>query len=304
MEQKKTLWIIASVGAFLLLVLGIAWFNYTPKENLTTSGFTRLQKEDVSRGNGWEKQVPVPPPAPSFENTKVEDVVVVADNATVVGMNNSNTAESTTIDLNALKKELIMEQNANVEKDSSLAPVQNEVGAIEQSVPVPQNINITVNVPEFNTEIENGVLPEKSNKFPTKKKFEKSESIVAKEIPVKKESKKSTPAKVVVENDSKAAVKVSVDAPKPEKLITQYWVQVAAYGSKKAAEAARSVLDENRIPSDIFTYKDNKENLFYRVRVGPYTTKSEAEYWRTRINKIDEFAKAESYVTSTTKTAN
>ena len=50
--------------------------------------------------------------------------------------------------------------------------------------------------------------------------------------------------------------------------------------------------------------KYNKENLFYRVRVGPYTTKSEAEYWRTRINKIDEFAKAESYVTSTTKTAN
>lgn len=304
MEQKKTLWIIASVGAFLLLVLGIAWFNYTPKENLTTSGFTRLQKEDVSRGNGWEKQVPVPPPAPSFENAKVEDVVVVADNATVVGMNNSNTAESTTIDLNALKKELIMEQNANVEKDSSLAPVQNEVGATEQSVPVPQNINITVNVPEFNTEIKKETAGRKSDKLPSKKNFEKSENVVVKEVPAKKESKKSAPAKVVVENDSKATVKVSVDAPKPEKLITQYWVQVAAYGSKKAAEAARSVLDENRIPSDIFTYKDNKENLFYRVRVGPYTTKSEAEYWRTRINKIDEFSKAESYVTSTTKTAN
>ena len=191
MEQKKTLWIIASVGAFLLLVLGIAWFNYTPKENLTTSGFTKLQKEDVSRGNGWEKQVPVPPPAPSFENTKVEDVVVVADNATVVGMNNSNTAESTTIDLNALKKELIMEQNANVEKDSSLAPVQNEVGATEQSVPVPQNINITVNVPEFNTEIKKETAGRKSDKLPPKKKVEKLESVVAKEVPVKKESKKS-----------------------------------------------------------------------------------------------------------------
>jgi hypothetical protein len=61
-------------------------------------------------------------------------------------------------------------------------------------------------------------------------------------------------------------------------------------------------LDENRIPADIFTYEDNKGKLFFRVRVGPYTTKSEAEYWRTRINKIDTFAKAESYVTSTTKT--
>ena len=300
MEQKKTLWIIASVGAFLLLVLGIAWFNYTPKENFTTSGFTKLQKEDVSRGNGWEKQVPVPSPAPSSESAKIEEVVV-ADNATVVGMNNSNATESTTIDLNALKKELILEQNTNVEKNSSLTQVQD---ATDQSVPVPQNINITVNVPEFNTEIKKETAGRKSDKLPPKKNFEKSESVVVKEVPVKKESKKYAPAKVVVENNSKAAVKVSVDAPKPEKLITQYWVQVAAYGSKKAAEAARSVLDENRIPSDIFTYKDNKENLFYRVRVGPYTTKSEAEYWRTRINKIDEFAKAESYVTSTTKTAN
>ena len=300
MEQKKTLWIIASVGAFLLLVLGIAWFNYTPKENFTTSGFTKLQKEDVSRGNGWEKQVPVPSPAPSSESAKIEEVVV-ADNATVVGMNNSNAAESTTIDLNALKKELILEQNTNVEKNSSLTQVQD---ATDQSVPVPQNINITVNVPEFNTEIKKEPGAKKSDKLPPKKNFEKSENVAVKEVPTKKESKKSTPAKVVVENNSKAAVKVSVDAPKPEKLITQYWVQVAAYGSKKAAEAARSVLDENRIPSDIFTYKDNKENLFYRVRVGPYTTKSEAEYWRTRINKIDEFAKAESYVTSTTKTAN
>ena len=301
MEQKKTLWIIASVGAFLLLVLGIAWFNYTPKENFTTSGFTKLQKEDVSRGNGWEKQVPVPSPAPSSESARIEEVVVVADNATVVGMNNSNAAESTTIDLNALKKELILEQNTNVEKNSSLTQVQD---ATDQSVPVPQNINITVNVPEFNTEIKKEPGAKKSDKLPPKKNFEKSENVAVKEVPTKKESKKSTPAKVVVENNSKAAVKVSVDAPKPEKLITQYWVQVAAYGSKKAAEAARSVLDENRIPSDIFTYKDNKENLFYRVRVGPYTTKSEAEYWRTRINKIDEFAKAESYVTSTTKTAN
>lgn len=304
MEQKKTLWIIASVGAFLLLVLGIAWFNYSPKDNFTTPSYAKVQKEDFSRGNGWKKQVPVPPPAPDFENTKVEEIVVVADNATVVGMNNTNSDQSTTIDLNALKKELIMEQKTGVESVNNFESTHKESTLTEQAVPVPQNINITVNVPEFNTEIKKENFVKKANNFPSKKNVEKPENIVAKEVPAKKEIKKSAPAKVVVENDSKSTVKVSVDTQKPEKLITQYWVQVAAYGSKKAAETARSVLDENRIPSDIFTYKDNKENLFYRVRVGPYTTKSEAEYWRTRINKIDQFSKAESYVTSTTKTAN
>ena len=78
---------------------------------------------------------------------------------------------------------------------------------------------------------------------------------------------------------------------------TRYWVQCAAYTSKKTADQARSKLDENRIPAEVFTYKDAKDNLFYRVRVGPYTTKSEAEYWKNRIAQIDSFKSAQSYIT-------
>ena len=103
----------------------------------------------------------------------------------------------------------------------------------------------------------------------------------------------STP---VAKSTSKTAKTVSTTQ---ENLVTQYWVQVASYSNKKGAESARSVLDSNKIPADVFTYVDNKENMFFRVRVGPYTTKSEAEYWRSKINNINEFAKAESYVTST-----
>ena len=109
-------------------------------------------------------------------------------------------------------------------------------------------------------------------------------SIPAKAKPVSKPVAKST---------SNTAKTVSTTQ---ENLVTQYWVQVASYSNKKGAESARSVLDSNKIPADVFTYK---ENMFFRVRVGPYTTKSEAEYWRSKINNINEFAKAESYVTST-----
>ena len=104
----------------------------------------------------------------------------------------------------------------------------------------------------------------------------------------------STAASAKTNTSAKAASSAKAPATK-----TQFWVQVAAYSSKKAAEGARSVLDENKITADIFTYKDSKDNLFYRVRVGPYTTKSEAEYWKSKIIKISEFSKAESYITST-----
>jgi cell division protein FtsN len=293
MEQKKTLWIIASVGAFLLIVLGIAWFNYTPRGTVVPTVISRSQSESLN--NGWtNQQTQVPVPSTGFENKRADEVVVITDNTTVIGKNN-NSDGTTTIDLNSLKNELISAQQ-EINEQNKVAAVPATQVVTEQPVAVPQNINITVNVPEYKTEVTNKIEPKPFTKFEHGKKdfnknSEKTESVKVKASP-----------KVVVNNDSKANVKVAVAAPKTEKIITQYWVQVAAYGSKKAAEAARSVLDENRIPADIFTYEDNKGKLFFRVRVGPYTTKSEAEYWRTRINKIDTFAKAESYVTSTTKT--
>ncbi len=77
----------------------------------------------------------------------------------------------------------------------------------------------------------------------------------------------------------------------------QFWVQVASLTSKHNAEAARKALEDNKIPSEIFTHTDESGKTFYRVRVGPYTTKNEAEYWRTRIAMIDTFSGTSSYIT-------
>ena len=98
---------------------------------------------------------------------------------------------------------------------------------------------------------------------------------------------------------SSASTKTAASSTTKSNPITRFWVQVAAYSNKKTAENARSVLSDKKINSDIYTYEDNKSKLFYRVRVGPFTTKSEAEYWQSKITEISDFAKAGSYVTST-----
>lgn len=279
MEQKKTLWIIAAAGAFLLVVLGVPAIIYNPSRNPTPAYTSISPVEKRNTNSGWTnsaEQVPVAPP----QAEKVSDLVVLADNATVLSKSPITTAETdsatnsgTTIDLNALKSELT-----------------NEVSK-------PQNINITVNIPETNSAtVKKSTETSENNKATkgTKDVYVKSEP-----VKVQKAETKST-AKTATKNP--AVKSASPDTTKAsEKKITQFWVQVAAYSNKKGAEAARSALDANKIPSDIFTYRDNKDKLFYRVRVGPYTTKSEAEYWRTRIYAISEFAKAESYITSTVK---
>lgn len=264
MEQKKTLWIIAAVGAFLLVVIGAAAIMYSPAKAPTPAIASVSPVAKVSTSSGWTNSQPIA--IPDSVTTKANEVVVLADNATVYDMQSK---DSTTIDLNSLKQETALEAQ-------------------------PQNINITVNIPEVSSK----EATEKVTVTPSEVRNESKP--VVKTEPVKAVS---TPAvKTVTKTTTKATTKTTsaAPAPKAEPKKTQFWVQVAAYSNKKGAEGARSVLDANKIPADIFTYKDNKDKLFYRVRVGPYTTKSEAEYWRTRIIKIDEFSKAESYVTSTT----
>ena len=286
MEQKKTLWIIAAVGVFLLVVLGVPAILHYPSRNPVPAYASISPVEKKNSQNGWSKpsaDITAPVGLPQdVAATKVNDLVVLADNATVYSPSteiNSNNS-GTTIDLNALKNELVT--------DSQL-PVQAQ----------PQNINITVNIPDTkDTEVKSEVKVEPKEEV---KYVAKAEPAVNNVKTVQKAEAKAAKSTKTVAQAHANTQKTAAPAPKAEPKKTQYWVQVAAYSNKKGAEGARSILDENKIPSDIFTYRDNKDKLYYRVRVGPYTTKSEAEYWRTRIIKISDIDNAnDSYVTSTT----
>ena len=292
MEQKNTLWILAAAGAFLLVVLGAACIMFSNSKTPVPVMANVAPVEKRTTDTGWI----APPQTQNAASSPIEynhspvttDEVVVYTGSTTINTPQSVQAPQTetTIDLNALKNELYAGQNAPN-----------------------QNINITVNVPESTGNSSEKVSAPAVASYESSSANAKTKSASsAKENAKRENSGTKTVASVqtsgtnvtVKSNSSKTTAAVSTGKVQEEKKVTQYWVQVAAYSNKKGAENARSVLDANKIQSDIFTYKDNKDKLFYRVRVGPYTTKSEAEYWKSRILKISEFAKSESYVTSTT----
>jgi len=267
MDQKKTLWIIAAVGAFLLVVLVPAFimFRKAPKvEQTVTRNLPDHKRAPVPADDGWNPPAPVSLP----NELAVNDLTVFAENANVYGFDTESN-QGTTIDLNALRSE---------SNTTPVAPAQ--------------DINITVEIKE--PEVKPVPSPTSADYYVAKPE-EKVQKVTKSEPKAAAPAAKTT-TKTTSSNTGSVKVTASTKAPATK---TQFWVQVAAYSSKKAAEGARSTLDANKITADIFTYKDNKDNLFYRVRVGPYTTKSEAEYWRSKIIKIDQFAKAESYITST-----
>ena len=319
MEQKKTLWIIAAVSVFLLVVMGAAMILYNPSAGASrkVASIKPVEKTaQTSSQSGWTNSTTVEPAQTS--SPQVSDMFVVSENTTVLDLGQAATGttasdtQTTTIDLNALKRELAAD------------------AALEK--PNPQNnINITVNLSdkENTSKVEEPGVVLTTEYYTGKAKeaeeTEKATAVKKTETAVAKASATSTPstssgtAKTssgttkassgTTKASSSATSKTSstkttasstaASTKTTSTAVTRFWVQVAAYSNKKTAENARSVLSDKKINSDIYTYEDNKSKLFYRVRVGPFTTKSEAEYWQSKIVEIADFAKAGSYVTST-----
>ena len=307
MEQKRTLWIMAAVGVFLLVVLGAALILYSPTAR-SSQTIATVSPSNKQTSNGWVSLAPAENET-TIPQTKMPATEVLSEQNNEVPLQNVINSEEKITRVAELTvyadKATIISNNPN--------EMNNVVATVPSSVPEQKTAEQTHHTVINNTTTIdiNPVISEKPVVTPknelTKNTIETTSKKVAEKPVVKQVAKKevskpvSKPKKVTstkATTSTIATAKVTKTPAKPK--VVQYWVQVTSLKSKKSAENAREVLDENKITADIFTYKDKKDQLFYRVRVGPYTTKSEAEYWQSKIAKIDTFASSSSYITSTT----
>lgn len=307
MEQKRTLWIMAAVGVFLLVVLGAALILYSPTAR-SSQTIATVSPSNKQTSNGWVSLAPAENET-TIPQTKMPATEVLSEQNNEVPQQNVINSEEKITRVAELTvyadKATIISNNPN--------EMNNVVAAVPSSVPEQETAEQTHHTVINNTTTIdiNPVISEKPVVTPknelTKNTIETTSKKVAEKPVVKQVAKKEVSKPVSKQKkvtstkattSTTTTAKVTKTPAKPK--VVQYWVQVTSLKSKKSAENAREVLDENKITADIFTYKDKKDQLFYRVRVGPYTTKSEAEYWQSKIAKIDTFASSSSYITSTT----
>ena len=307
MEQKRTLWIMAAVGVFLLVVLGAALILYSPTAR-SSQTIATVSPSNKQTSNGWVSLAPAENET-TIPQTKMPATEVLSEETNEVPQQNVINSEEKITRVAELTvyadKATIISNNPN--------EMNNVVAAVPSSVPEQKTAEQTHHTVINNTTTIdiNPVISEKPVVTPknelTKNTIETTSKKVAEKPVVKQVAKKEVSKPVSKQKkvtstkattSTTTTAKVTKTPAKPK--VVQYWVQVTSLKSKKSAENAREVLDENKITADIFTYKDKKDQLFYRVRVGPYTTKSEAEYWQSKIAKIDTFASSSSYITSTT----
>jgi DedD protein len=85
-----------------------------------------------------------------------------------------------------------------------------------------------------------------------------------------------------------AAAAPAVSSVAPKKESRDFWVQVGSYSTRERADGAKHTLGDKGLSAIITNQLVNGETR-YRVRVGPYTSKNEAEYWLAMIKNIDSF---------------
>ena len=77
--------------------------------------------------------------------------------------------------------------------------------------------------------------------------------------------------------------------------ISDYWVQTGAYPSMVGAEDIRETLASKGLVGivSIFDNQERDGKVWYRVRLGPYTSEREARHWLAIVKAIDGFDKSE-----------
>ena len=278
-----------------MVVIGAAVILYAPEARKDTTAL--VQKEN---GTVWmSPEVAQHKKDELMENSSVvsapvEDVKAVEDTSVVSSI--ATPAEETTQIENMT---VIATGNTNVYSIGADGPATIDLNNVREVADEPavkaQNRAAEAAIRETNTVRRNvevsDVLVENSYKDVSK--------ATASSNVRKAERSSSANVSAPVKKAAPAAKKTEAKAPaKVERIPDRFWVQAASYSAKKNADEARSVLEQKKIQCEVFTFTDAKGTLYYRVRVGPYTTRKEAEYWKKKIDEIPLFSKNGSFVTN------
>jgi DedD protein len=86
----------------------------------------------------------------------------------------------------------------------------------------------------------------------------------------------------------RTAVPAAVPAKPKTEVRNDFWVQTGSFSTLVRADGVKEILASKGIASIV----ENREvggKTFYRVRIGPYTSRNEADYWLSLIKTIQGF---------------
>ncbi|MBR6080432.1 MAG: SPOR domain-containing protein [Treponema sp.] len=298
MEQKRTLWILIAAGVFLCIVFGVAYgmSRAAGAKNEETTAISLKESDDI-----W-----IAPYSDSKPSVKIPDTDKKLDGANLVADLTGGKTPSITDGLDYPEQGITtatIDATASTGSGLEIKPETSIASSTDGTITT--TFDLSAGSSSSGTVVAQNKAAEKAMKNADTKRGELAKTLdesTTKTSPTKTtatETKKTgtttkatTTTKTTTEAVAKVDTKTDVES---SRIPDRYWVQAASYSSKKKADEARAVLDKNMVQCEVFTFEmDGK--LYYRVRVGPYTTKTEAAYWKKQVDSLEQFADAGTYI--------
>jgi DedD protein len=260
MEKKKLLFVAISVGAFLSIVIGGAIMLMSPSKSGATSP-TVLASAAVVDSVVLPGQSASPAPA--------DPTSLLRGDQASTGLQSPTMAETEPADGDAASDYHISASDAAVDNTATVV--------------------ITVPKPSVNTSLSTAAPAVPAAK---------PEPVAAVSTPAPASTvsspaaRESQPSAATTPRTSSQVTPASATVRPQEKSYTAYWVQAGSFNNKTGAENAQLALTDKGITSIIENRTVNGE-VWYRVRVGPYTSENEAEFWRKLIVSINGFEQSQ-----------
>ena len=283
MEQKKILWIVVIVCVFLLIIFGAAIALYPSRstgQNLkqaSAMAITPAAKSDISKDaaqsqsqidpDSWVRQPGNTPGIDPHAKPNANGI-----NLTIVNGDNAG-ANYGTLDVSHLTSP---QQVAATGDQSQTIPLSDIPGQTTKVVNQTSQVDGTAT---------NGTAPAKGA----------STTVITNSIVKGTGTASSTvhsSTTAIAAKPAKAPADQKVTSKEPAKkqaTDTGFWIQTGSFSNKANAEKARETLGARYLNAEIFT-KDTAGKTTYRVRVGPYKTKAEADYWLGTVKEIPGFS--------------
>jgi DedD protein len=253
MEKKKLLLVAVSVGVFLVIVISASILIFTPKPS---DGDNRAVSRAASPGTVTSAPRPIP-----------------------AGTSGNLQSEATARTQPASADVVDMVRNADGIPGLQPPP---------PSATASQETNFYINgekVAQFGA-TSNGEVGVSIDVRPRSAAGVPSTSTA----PVTRPAASAPAAKpVAVSPAAKPPAAKPAAAPASSQSNNDYWVQIGAFSAKVRAEGVKETLASKGITT-IIDDRSVEGTTLYRVRVGPYTSETEAGYWLALVKSIDGFS--------------
>jgi DedD protein len=259
MEQKKLLLVAISVGIFLVIVIGAAMLALGPGNSASSAALAAAS---------------MPRPIPAGEAGTAGGFSAAGEPVHTPGtlpLSPADTAEA---------------------PGSPAAVPGAGLNALPEGVPLQQNnfyINGSPEKPPAAAADESSqtiitVAPRTAAGVPNEPPAGRAASRPPAAAPAAPRSAQAAASRPAPVKPAAAAAK----APAAAKVYDNYWVQTGSFSAKARAEGAKEILASRGI-SSIIENREVDGKTFFRVRVGPYISQEEANYWLPRIQSIQGF---------------